>query len=186
MNTENEKVNAEAEEFEEASEAREEVCAPEDAAVEKAIRGSVYASMGMGIVPVPLFNVVTVTVSNLNLARKLSQLYGVEFKEGAAKKIIAAVTGAGVGVLASPLVETAVIGLPLVGLPLAIATKPALNGMTTYAVGRMFATHFARGGSFLGANVNAMKEDFSAAFQNSREWLGNVVKGKKASELETL
>jgi hypothetical protein len=42
----------------------------------------------------------------------------------------------------------------------------------------MFITHFERGGSFLRANLDVMKEDFSAAFKNSREWLGEAIKGK--------
>lgn len=158
------------------------LCLPESEKVEKAIRESVYASMGIGVVPLPMFNVAAVTASNLNLVHKLSKLYGVEFKEGVAKKIIIAITGASAGVLATPIVETAVIGLPLVGLPLAIGTKSVLNGMTTYALGKMFVTHFERGGNFLAANVDSMKEDFTAAYKNSREWLGNTISGKKNAE----
>lgn len=159
------------------------ICVPDTIEVEKTIRTSVYTSMGVGIVPFPLFNVAAATASNLVLAKKLSDLYGVEFKEGVAKKIIAAVIGASAGTLATPLIESVVGLVPVIGWPLVIGTKPALNGMTTYAIGQMFVTHFERGGSFLGANVDSMKEDFKAAFKNSREWLGNAISGKK-TELE--
>lgn len=158
------------------------VCRPGSEKVEKALRDSVYASMGIGILPLPLVNVAAVTANNLNLVRKLAGLYGVEFKESIAKKIIIAVTGAGAGVLATPLVEMAVIGIPLVGLPLAVGTMPMLNGMTTYALGRMFVTHFERGGSFIGANADTMKEDFTEAYKNSRQWLGNTISGEKKAE----
>ena len=157
MQEENINVSEDTEETVETT--REPACKADNAEVEKLIRKSVYTSMGIGIVPFPLFNVAAVTAANINLIRKLSGMYGVEFKEGIAKKIIAAVTGAGVGVLASPFVESVVSGIPLIGLPLTIGTKPALNGMTTYALARMFVTHFERGGSFIGANVDAMKED---------------------------
>lgn len=179
MDPENEKVEFETTEPEMESAT---ACAPESAKVEKTIRDSVYAAMGIGIVPFPLFNVAAVTASNLLLAKKLSELYGVEFKEGVAKKIITATIGAGAGTLATPLIESVVGLVPVIGWPLVIGTKPVLNAMTTYAVGRMFVTHFERGGSFVGANMDSMKEDFSAAFQSSREWLGNVVRGKKAEE----
>ncbi len=141
------------------------------------VRHSVYAAMGLGIVPLPLFNFAAVTADNLIMTRKLAGLYGVEFKEGIAKKIIASVAGAGAGTLAAPLVESLVSGIPLIGLPLTIGTKPALNGMTTYAIGRMFITHFENGGTFIGANIDAMKKSFKNAFDNSREWLGNTIKG---------
>lgn len=155
---------------------------PENEKVEKALRDSVYASMGIGIIPLTFVNVAAVTASNLNLVRKLSELYGVEFKESMAKKIIISITGASAGVLASPIIEMAVIGLPLVGLPLAVGTQPILNGMTTYALGRMFVTHFERGGSFIGANTDTMKEDFSEAYKNSRQWLGKTISGEKNVE----
>jgi uncharacterized protein (DUF697 family) len=149
------------------------------AEVGKTIRESVYVSAGVGIVPIPLFNIAAVTASNLNLTRKLSNLYGVEFKEGIAKKIITSIVGAGAGTLATPLVESAVSWIPIIGLPLVIGTRPALNAMTTYALARMFVTHFEKGGSFVGANLEVMKEYFVDAFRNSREWLGDLIKGKE-------
>lgn len=176
----NEKENFETTETVNEPKTESTICVPDAAEVEKVIRSSVYASMGIGIVPLPLFNVAAVTASNLVLARKLSELYGVEFKEGIAKKIITAVVGAGAGTLATPLIESVVGLVPVIGWPLVIGTKPALNGMTTYAIGRMFVTHFEREGSFLSANMDAMKENFKAAFKNSREWLGSAISGKKA------
>lgn len=155
---------------------------PEKEKVDKLIRECVYASMGIGIVPLPFFNVAAVTASNLNLTRKLSSLYRVEFKEGVAKKIIIAVTGAGVSTLATPLIESVVSSIPLIGLPLVIGTKPALNGMITYSLSHMFINHFERGGSFLNANIESMKEDFASAYKNSREWLGSTISGKKNAD----
>ena len=152
--------------------------------VDKVIRSSVYASMGVGIVPIPFFNIAAVTASSIVMTRNLSKLYGVEFKEGIAKKVIASVVGAGVGVFASGPVESLVGAVPLIGLPLVIATRPALNGMTTYALGRMFVNHFEKGGGFVSVNMDVMKENFSEAFKNSREWLGDTIKGKEKETAE--
>lgn len=154
------------------------------AEVDKIIRKNVYASMGTGLVPVPLFCFATASVININMARQLSALYNVEFKENIAKNIIVSVLGAGTAMLASPLVELAVKGIPLVGLPFCVATKPVLNGMSTYAVGQMFVTHFNRGGSFVGANIDEMKESFTVAYKNSRAWIGDVIGGKKSENPE--
>ena len=147
--------------------------------VNKIIRKSVCIAMGIGIVPIPFFNLAAVSTSSIVMIKKLSELYGVEFKEGVARKIITAVIGAGVGVLASGPVESVVSAVPLIGLPLAIATKPAMNGMTPYALGRMFVTHFEEGGGFVSVNIEAMKDSFSSAYKNSREWIGDAIKGKE-------
>ena len=151
----------------------------DSAEVNKIIRKSVYAAMGIGIVPIPFFNLAAVTTSSIVMIKRLSALYGVEFKEGVARKIITAVVGAGVGVLASGPVESIVGAVPIIGLPLAIATKPTLNAMTTYALGQMFVNHFEEGGGFVSVNIDVMKESFSSAFKNSREWLGETIKGKE-------
>ena len=157
----------------------ETVIVADAAEVNKIIRKSVYAAMGIGIIPIPFVNLAAVTTSSIVMIKRLSELYGVEFKEGVARKIVTAVIGAGVGVLASGPVESVVGAIPLIGLPLAIATKPALNGMTTYALGRMFVTHFEEGGGFVSVNIDAMKDSFSSAYKNSREWLGETIKGKE-------
>lgn len=152
--------------------------------VEKAINKGVYAAMGIGVTLMPILSLASVTAIQLNMVRKLSEIYGVDFKENKAKKIIAAVTGAGVPVLATGLVELAVIGIPVIGTSMAFATMPALNGISTNAVGRMFVTHFERNGDFVDANIGKMKEDFSETYKNSKEWVGKTFKNRKAAKAE--
>ncbi len=152
------------------------VCAEE---ADKIIRQNVYGAMGLGLVPIHWFQFAAVLPVQLNVARQLSNLYGVPFKEGMAKNIITAVAGAGASTLLTPFIKAAVAGIPLVGLPLAVSTQPLMNALSTYAVGHMFINHFERGGNFVKANMDEMKQDFTKAYQNSREWLGSVVAGKK-------
>ena len=57
-----------------------------DAEICKAINGNVLVSAAVGILPLPFVNLAAVTASNIHLVRKISDLYGVEFKEGVAKK----------------------------------------------------------------------------------------------------
>ncbi len=160
-----------------------EVSAPlvvDDAAVDKILRHSVYGAMGMGIVPLPFVNIAALTGIHLNMVRQLSKLYGVEFKEGIAKNIIVSVLGAGVPGFASHFMSKAVVAVPVVGLPLAFAMKPATNGLCTYAVGQMFVTHFNRGGNFVTANVDALKDDFAKAYKDSRAWVTKNIRRKRA------
>ncbi len=155
------------------------------AKVEKIITSSVYASMGIGVTLMPLVSLASVTAIQLNMVRNLSKLYGVEFKEDIAKKIIAAAAGGALPVLATGTVELLVMGIPLIGTSMAFATLPALNGLSTNAVGRMFAAHFNNGGDFVNANIDAMKASFKAAYLNSREWIGKMLKRKKTAQPES-
>lgn len=149
--------------------------------VEKLINHSVYASMGIGVLLMPIISLASVTAIQLNMVRKLSKIYGVEFKENLAKKVITTVVAAGVPVLATGPVELLALCIPVVGTAAAFATMPALNGLSTHAIGNMFVTHFEKGGNFINVNVDSLKEDFKTAYQDSREKLGDVISGKKAN-----
>jgi uncharacterized protein (DUF697 family) len=149
--------------------------------VDSIIRKSVYANFGVGIIPIPFVDWAGAAAVQLAMTKKLAAEYGVEFKEGIAKKIIATVVGAGIGVAATPLVKSLVIGIPIVGLPLAATSMPMMNALSTYAVGRMFVNHFEKGGDFVNVNYEVMKQHFKDAYANSREWLGGVVAGRKGA-----
>lgn len=156
---------------------------PDKAVVDATIRKSMMGTMAFGVVPFPAAGMVGITAINLDLTRRLSKLYGVEFKEGAARKVIASVLGAASAMLAGRGVENIILDvIGPVGVPAALVSIPLSFGGCTYAVGRMFANHFERGGTFADANVSAMKEGFQAAYRESREWLGDVIKGKKKAE----
>ncbi|MDR0929471.1 MAG: YcjF family protein [Oscillospiraceae bacterium] len=154
----------------------------DQARIEEIIRRNAYGATALGIVPIQGVDFIGVTALQLNLVRQLSKLYGVPFKEGLARKIITSVVGGAVpAVLASP-VSSVLRKVPLIGLPLCIATSPALNGWSTYAVGKMFAKHFASGGNFETINLTTMKRDFKQAYSNARTWLGDKIGGRKAAE----
>ncbi|MDR0896795.1 MAG: YcjF family protein [Oscillospiraceae bacterium] len=150
--------------------------------VEEIIRRNAYGATALGIVPIQGVDFIGVTALQINLVRQLCKLYDVPFKEGMARKIITSVVGGAVpAVLASP-VSSFVRKIPLIGLPLCIATSPALNGWSTYAVGKMFAKHFVSGGNFETINLTTMKRDFKQAYGNARTWLGDKIGGRKAAE----
>ncbi len=147
--------------------------------VDKIIRKSVYASMGLGIVPFRLFNLASVTGNNLLMVKKLAALHNIPFKEETAKSIIASVLGTGAGTVTGPMVAPLAAGIPIIGLPLFIAAGPALNGMTTYALGHMFVNYFEQEGGFVHVNTEALKASFKGFYSKSREALGDLIKGGK-------
>lgn len=158
---------------------------PDSEEVRNIIRKRVYLSMGIGAFPLPFLNVAADSVVQMKMVSDLCKVYNVEYKESLVKNLVASVVGGAATLAVSPVLQKAALGVPLVGLPLAVATQPVLNGMTTYAIGRMFAQHFHTGGGLVNCGVKELTDGFSKAFSESRQWIGDTISGKKAEPAES-
>lgn len=155
---------------------------PSDEEVGSIIKNRVYASMAAGVVPVPFFNFAAESAIQIEMVRAVAKAYGVTFKESWVKNIISSVVGGAASTMISkPLSEAFLIGVPVVGLPLAVLTQPAMNGITTYAIGHMFARHFAAGGNLEDADSEGMTKRFKDGVKEARQWVGERIAGGKAA-----
>ena len=128
-------------------------------------RHAMYAAAG-GLIPVPLLEIVTSGTIQIRLVAKLCDIYGVSFSENAVKAalgtMIASILPAGA---LGASVFTMVRAVPVVGPLISLATMPALAGAATWAVGRIFAWHFANGGTLENFDAESSKEDFKREFE---------------------
>jgi hypothetical protein len=65
--------------------------------------------------------------------------------------------------------------IPVVGTAIALVAMPGFASASTYAVGKVFAQHFAGGGSLLDFDTEAKKEEIAKEFAEARS------EGKKSS-----
>jgi uncharacterized protein (DUF697 family) len=148
------------------------------ARTEEIIKNRSLLAAGLGIVPVPIFNCVSVMAVQIAMVQSITRLYNVEVKKSWIKNIIASVLG---GLATAGLSGAAARGLgavPLAGTSLAVLSAPALNGLTTYAIGYMFVRYFESSEGFLKTNVKALGDWFKEGFREGREKLGGAIAGK--------
>jgi uncharacterized protein (DUF697 family) len=145
------------------------------------IRKHVYAAAGVGLVPIPFVDVLGATGVQLAMIKKLSEFYGVDFNQKIAKKILISLCGGIVPTLIGPGIKSLVKFIPVVGLPLAVASIPILEATSTYAMGRVMSGHFEKGGNFLSFNLTMAKEEFAAIVNDEKlkEKLMSVIYDKK-------
>lgn len=134
------------------------------------IHRNVLWSLGAGIVPVPLADVVAVTAVQVKLLKELSDLYGVAFKQHLAKKLVSSllvsISGVAVGVaLGASLAKL----VPGVGTALGMVSVPLASGAFTHATGRVFVMHFEAGGTLLDFDPRKMREHFRAEFEAAKD-----------------
>lgn len=137
---------------------------------------------GVGIIPVPLIDLVAVTGVQLKMLRRLAKSYGVDYDESSGKSLIGALLGAvipaklgygGVGSLFK--------AVPGIGSLLGIAVVPVFNYASTVAIGRVFQKHFASGGTLLDFDASAMKGTFVNEYRAVADEAKSAVGGRKTA-----
>lgn len=119
-----------------------------------------------GLVPIPVVDVAVVGGVQLQMLRKLSEIYGVPFSENMGKSVLASVAGALIP--ASTATTTAMgigslmKGLPGVGTLVGALTMPVFSAGATYVIGKVFIQHFASGGTLLDFNPPDYREFIKA------------------------
>jgi uncharacterized protein (DUF697 family) len=127
-------------------------------------RFSLWSGVG-GLIPLPFVDVLAVGGLQLQMLRRLSQLYEVEFSENRGKALIASVAGTMIPVTSGMGAASALKGVPLLGMIASAFVMPVLSAGATYAIGKAFVQHFESGGTLLDFNPPDYKEFIKAQKQ---------------------
>jgi uncharacterized protein (DUF697 family) len=119
-----------------------------------------------GIIPIPLVDIIAVGGVQLQMLRKLSEIYGVPFTDNTGKSVIASLAGS---ILPASAANSAAMsfgslikGIPIIGTTVGVITMPALSAGATYIIGKVFIQHFASGGTLLDFNAPDYREFIKA------------------------
>lgn len=128
-----------------------------------------FWALGAGALMVPVADLLAASAVHLKQLKELAELYGVDFSEGLAKKLVGSLLmslgGVGVGALAGSLIKL----IPGVGTALGLFSQPAMVAASTRALGRVFIMHFESGGTFLDFDPRKMQDYFKGEFDKARQ-----------------
>ncbi len=137
---------------------------------DKLIKQHIYMSLGVGLIPVPFIDFVGVSGIQLNLMKKLSELYDVPFSKDIVKKIIGAlIGGAFPASIGSRIISSLSKTIPGVGQTLGTLCAATVSGASTYAIGKVFARHFSEGGTFLTFDPEQAQAFYEEMFKEGQE-----------------
>ena len=127
-----------------------------------------------GLVPIPVVDLLAVGGLQVQMLRRLSQVYGVDFSENRGKALIAALAGTMIPATSGMGGASALKAVPIVNLLAAGFVMPVLSAGATYAIGKTFVQHFETGGTLLDFNppdyrefVKAQKEMWDSRSKGS-------------------
>jgi uncharacterized protein (DUF697 family) len=120
-------------------------------------RFAVWSGVG-GLIPVPFVDVLAVGGLQVQMVRRLSQIYDVPFNENRGKSLVAAIVGSMIPASSGIGAASALKAVPLIGMVASAFVMPVLSAGATYAIGKAFVQHFKSGGTLLDFNPPDYRE----------------------------
>jgi uncharacterized protein (DUF697 family) len=132
----------------------------------------------LGVIPVPVVDLVAVGALQVQMLRRLSQIYNVPFADNRGKALITSLAGAAVPMSSGLGAAQFLKAIPIVGSVIGALVTPTLAAAMTYAIGKVFIQHFESGGTLLDFNP----PDYREFLRGQRDmWVNR----KKASDETT-
>lgn len=144
--------------------------------VDAVLRHHTYAAMAIGLAPVPVVDLVGLSIIQVDLVRALAKKYEVPFRANLAKTLVSALVGGVLPIGIAPLFASLVKLVPVVGLTTGAASMCILGGASTHAVGRVFAAHFASGGTLLTFKAENVQASFKRQFEKGKSVVTSMKK----------
>ena len=137
--------------------------------VSEIISSSVKWSAAAGLVPLPVIDLVALGAVQATMLMKLSDAYGQPFGKEAANSIVSVLLGTLLpGMAAGAVMGSAIKFAPVGGTLTGIVAMAGFGTAATYAVGKVFARHLARGGKPSTFSAEAIKDELKAEFQGAK------------------
>jgi len=150
------------------SEADEQATQERLALGESTIKNYVMASMALGLVPVPVFDVIAIVGVQLKMIHALARQYDVPFQKNMAKSIVLALLGGVLPVAVTVGAASLFQVVPVIGTLAGGASVAILSGALTYAVGKVFQQHFEAGGTLINFDVQKVRDRFKFEFKRGK------------------
>src|SRR5467141_1913286 len=119
-----------------------------------------------GLIPIPIVDMAAVGGVQLQMLRRLSEIYDVPFTENRGKSILASLAGslipASTATTTAMGVGSLMKGLPGIGTAIGALSMPVFSAGATYVIGKVFIQHFASGGTLLDFNPPDYREFIKA------------------------
>ena len=135
----------------------------------KTVKNYVWWSMGAGLVPVPILDLVAVSGVQLKMLSVISKTYDIPFQESRVKAVIGSLLGFIVPETLACGVGSAMKAMPGLGTVAGVSTMVLFSGAAAWALGKVFIQHFESGGTFLDFDPDSVKEYFQAQFKEGQK-----------------
>jgi uncharacterized protein (DUF697 family) len=125
---------------------------------------------GLGLIPVPLVDIVALIGTQTAMLTELASLYHVPFTKTRIRSLLtAALSGLVTQGMAGSKLSYVARHLPGIGTTIGLLTFPALAAACTFAVGRVFIAHFEAGGTLDDFNPASKRDQLNEHLERGKQ-----------------
>lgn len=132
-----------------------------------------------GLIPLPVVDIVAVGGLQVEMLRRISQIYDVAFSNNRGKALIAGLAGSLIPATSGMGAASALKAIPVLGTITSAFVMPVLSAGATYAIGKAFIQHFASGGTLLDFNPPDYREFIKA---QKEMWESRTLRSRGSAE----
>lgn len=145
-------------------------------AADKVIHRRMLYTAGLGLIPIPLVDTVTILGTQVLMVKDIATIYNIPFKQHRVKSFIGSLIGS-VGTI------NVIKAIPGIGSLLGGVAVSLGSAAATYAIGKVFTQHFDQGGTLLDFNPVESSKYFQELYEEGQQKATNL-QASKASELK--
>lgn len=127
-------------------------------------------SMGAGLIPVPMFDILAVSAIQVDMLKQLAEAYEADFTENIGKTFVTALTGGTFARIGASLIKA----VPGVGTLVGGASMSVLSGASTYAVGQVAKRHYETGGNLVDIDLDSARKTYDDAVERGKKVVGDL------------
>jgi len=133
------------------------------------IKNYVIASMGVGLIPAPIVDLVAVTAFEIKMITDMAKIYDFPVPHRlVALKLLVSLVGSVGSLYVAAKMASLVKASPGVGHALHVSLFSLSGGVAVYAVGKLFQKHYESGGTFLGGGRAQVRKAWEEARDEGR------------------
>ncbi|SJM93229.1 conserved hypothetical protein [Crenothrix polyspora] len=147
---------------------------------DRIVKNHMLSGSAMGLVPLPLFDLVALGGLQYNMLEQLCQHYGVEFDSHKIRAALLAVLGGSTPTLVFVGMGSAFKFVPGIGTLGGNASLSLLGGAITYAVGQSFIKHFSIGGTLDDVNTRKLASFCRKELNQGKQFIKRYIQTRQS------
>lgn len=149
------------------------------------VKNNIISSMASGLIPVPLFDIISLTNIQFHMIQTLAEHYEVPV-DNISRSLVTSLISGTLPVASMLGIGSLVKGFPGIGTLAGSGSVSVISGAISYAVGQVFIKHFEKGGTLKDFNPDSAKIYFSDQYKAgkmvARELLQEIKQKKQDKE----
>ncbi len=149
------------------------------------VKANVITSMASGLIPVPLFDIISLTNIQFHMIQTLAEHYEIP-ADNISKSLVTSLISGSLPVVSILGLGSLIKSIPGIGSLAGSGSVAIISGAIGYAVGQVFIRHFEQAGTLEDFNPTSAKEYFNEQFKKGKLIAGDLIQEIKQRKEDKL